>query len=298
MFVSSWAWSPPIRSGHLPKLFLPIFVGVPIQFISRRRKLRVLLLSAVRRFPKHLSDGIVQLAVSALPGGFKLHDVGKQSVVGRAGTGSLTSLRFELRASDRVSERADDERTEVATAAGSVPYDTDMWFSGAWLLEGGTSNTSAWMILFQIHCADRFILRPPLAFGFDRHVDQFHVWTTSDQNRKPSPETCVTTYRFGPSSFPRDRWIRFVIRTRIHHSGGGSLNVWRDGEAIVDASNISIGYCNDDAMYLKMGIYRATAPGGETQVVRVANFEMSKHSLLDRVAKPLPISTVARGLAQ
>jgi hypothetical protein len=43
-------------------------------------------------------------------------------------------------------------------------------------------------------------------------------------------------------------------------------------------------------MYLKIGIYRATAPSGETQVVRVANFEMSKSSLLGRVTNPLPIS--------
>jgi hypothetical protein len=170
-----------------------------------------------------------------MPGGFKLYGVGKQYVFGRAGTDSVTSMRFELRASDRIiSESPDVERTEIATAAGSVPHNAEMWFSGAWLLEGGVTNTSASMILFQIHSADRFKLRPPLAFGFDRHVDEFHVWTTSDPNRMPSGETCVTTYRAEPSSLPRDRWVRFVIRTIIHHSEHASLKVWRDGDAIVD----------------------------------------------------------------
>ncbi len=76
-------------------------------------------------------------------------------------------------------------------------------------------------------------------------------WSTSPI---PAREN-VRTARYAERSLPFNRWIDFVFRFRLNTSGAGLLQVWMDGERIVDHRG-SLGFNtpgrND---YVKFGYY-------------------------------------------
>lgn len=83
-------------------------------------------------------------------------------------------------------------------------------------------------------------------------------------------------------------WRRIVLRFRSSIDGTGLLQMWMDGQKVLDLSGISFGF-NDASgfAYWQWGIYRHADPN--TMVARYANMELKRTSLIDRVANPLPI---------
>ena len=62
--------------------------------------------------------------------------------------------------------------------------------------------------------------------------------------------------------YPRP-WHDFVV-VRFDCTGTGYVQLWLDGQLLVDARDRKIGYCGDPGMYWKQGFYRArmTRPPG------------------------------------
>lgn len=63
------------------------------------------------------------------------------------------------------------------------------------------------------------------------------------------------TLHLGP--LPKDRWHDFGIEVRFGCTGTGYVQLWVDGQHLVDARDRKIGYCGDPGMYWKQGFYRS-----------------------------------------
>ena len=98
----------------------------------------------------------------------------------------------------------------------------------------------------------------------------------------------------------RGQWYHIVIRLRFGIDSDAMLQVWLDGENIVDETdNFNMGYHdgegdtnpsvteNPKPMYWKYGLYRQSAP--QVQSIKVANMEIGSESLAHRIENPRPI---------
>jgi hypothetical protein len=69
-----------------------------------------------------------------------------------------------------------------------------------------------------------------------------------------------------PNAIERGRYYEMTVRARFADDAGGHLEVWRDGERIVNYTG-PMGY--GEGVYWKLGLYRHSAP--ETIAMNVRN---------------------------
>jgi hypothetical protein len=78
-----------------------------------------------------------------------------------------------------------------------------------------------------------------------------------------------TTTKLGPT--PYDRWIDFVFHVKWGPTGGGLVEVWMDGEQVVDKHDVKVGFNDAKGPYLGFGIYKW--PGDSDHERRVVYFD-------------------------
>jgi len=78
-----------------------------------------------------------------------------------------------------------------------------------------------------------------------------------------------TTTPLGPT--PCDRWIDFVFHVQWGPTGGGFVEVWMDGEKVVDEQDVKVGFNDATGPYLGFGIYKW--PGDSDHERRVVYFD-------------------------
>jgi hypothetical protein len=161
------------------------------------------------------------------------------------------TLRFELRPGDVWSQ--DDpikERTEIA---GETVYAAgeDITIRYVFRVEPGPENTSAWLLIGQFHATDEFsgpifaveLIGEHLAIHLRYKLpgDQYEDWFAFVDDE------------------PIVRGKYYALEAELHTEDdeSGSVDVWLDGEKIVDYSG-AVGYGN--GVYWKQGIYRAASP--------------------------------------
>lgn len=197
--------------------------------------------------------------------------------------------RFEVRPGDHWSGEAHKERSEIAVRQ-YMPDGKDIWQSFSLMIEPSPPSTAEWRIFGQWHAMrdpwDAYV-SPSVAFVLKGET--FVVWTSSDPDlRQTLAHYPPTIDRCSIENFPRGIWHHFVIRLRFGYTGRGLLQVWRNGESIVDLQDIPIGYNDLIGQFFKYGVYR---PSGDPDglAARYANFEMGFDSLQDRIANPIPV---------
>jgi hypothetical protein len=111
----------------------------------------------------------------------------------------------------------------------------------------------------QLHSGDdRLKLSPAFGLFTSAEGRKFKVqarWSTSDAPQRPNSAKATYAER----ALPFQRWIDFVFRFRLSTTGAGFLQVWMDGERIVEHRG-NLGYNtpgrND---YVKFGYYSWSA---------------------------------------
>lgn len=204
--------------------------------------------------------------------------------------------RFEVRPGEAPSfDVPEKERSELVCYSGgstfTLPYDTDVWLSLAMRLPSGSyvppPGSPVWMIAGQFHSTyntgDNKGLSPPWAQQL-WPGDWVAIYTrsapVSPVVTNPAP---VETRMF---QLTRDTWAHLVYRLQFNQTGGGLMDVYKDGAQIYSGTP-AIGYNQPVGPYLQYGVYRAAALG--TTVLEYANVEVGTSSLSSRIANPLPI---------
>jgi len=173
-------------------------------------------------------------------------------------------LRFELRHGDVWSgDTPVKERTEIAGetiyAAGS-----DIRIQYEFRVAPGARNTAQWLLLGQMH-ADDPLTAPIFALELIGEHLAVHI-----RNKQPAGRYEEWFAYTDDQPIVRGRYYSVDVRLHMHDDDNGSVDVWIDGEHVVDyAGPLGYGY----GTYWKHGIYRAAAP--ETMVVDYRNFSVS-----------------------
>lgn len=196
------------------------------------------------------------------------------------------------------------ERSEVVPLNPLTPghggtifqFEEDGWLSYAFRID--TPVTAEFAICGQFHDypePDDVHMSPPLSFvAYPSAVQPdgntripFSMATMFDPNR--SSPIANPNYRTRWSgALTMGRWHLIVLHFRASIVGTGALEMWLDGQKVCDLSGISFGFNNVSGFaYWQWGIYRKKCP--DTMIAMYANMEVSRTSLIDRVASPLPI---------
>jgi Ca2+-binding RTX toxin-like protein len=176
------------------------------------------------------------------------------------------TLRFELRKGDRFSDNAwtDPSGVERVEVLNTKYYQdgTPISLKYQFMIEPGPVNTAKWAILGQMH-AD-LNKSPPFELAL-RGNDKVQFIVRSDAGEK-------VVYSM-PANLTRGKWYDVQVDARFDAGGKGTLDVWLDGQHVVDYSG-SFGYSAQTSSYWREGIYRATPSGGETLAVNYKNLDM------------------------
>jgi hypothetical protein len=156
------------------------------------------------------------------------------------------TLRFEVRPGDVwFQDTVDKERSEIAGETLYAPGD-DIAVSYDFRVAPGPENTSDWLVMGQLHSIDDFST-PIFAVELIGERLAIHL-------RDGSAEW----FAFGDyAPIVRGKYYHVEARIRLNQDERGSVDVWLDGEHIVDYSG-PIGY--GDSVYWKQGVYRAASP--------------------------------------
>lgn len=170
------------------------------------------------------------------------------------------SARFEVRPGDSLpGDGKVKERSEIATSLRMKPgRPYEIAFS--LMVEPGPLNTARWMTLTQIQSTPdpgEPGHSPP--FAIEMVGERMRIITRDDPNRVASRET--TTYRAHYTDgrpIERGRWYRMLIRVKFGPGGDGFLQVFRDGQQLVDYRG-PLGFDDIVGPYWKEGVYREAA---------------------------------------
>ncbi|TCS12471.1 polysaccharide lyase-like protein [Caulobacter sp. BK020] len=170
------------------------------------------------------------------------------------------SARFEVRPGDSLpGDGKIKERSEIATSLRMKPgrpYEVAFNL----MIEPGPPNTAGWMTLSQIQSTPdpgEPGHSPP--FAIEMVGERMRIITRDDPNRVASRET--TTYRAHYTDsrpIERGRWYRMLIRVKFGPGGDGYLQVFRDGQQLVDYRG-PLGFDDIVGPYWKEGVYREAA---------------------------------------
>ena len=161
------------------------------------------------------------------------------------------TLRFELRPGDVWYHDAPDrERSEIAGET-IYPAGKDITIHYDFRVGPGPDNTSDWMVIGQLHATDEFS-SPIFAVELIGEHLAIHL-------RYKLPDEQYQDWFAFVDDDPIVRGKYYEIKANLHmvDEHDGSVDVWLDGEHIVDYSGfVGYGY----GVYWKQGIYRAASP--------------------------------------
>ncbi len=84
---------------------------------------------------------------------------------------------------------------------------------------------------------------------------------------------------------PKNKWIDWVVHIKYSHTNTGTLEVWKDGEKVIDRQNKPNTYNDEKYPYFKFGVYKWEWGNGSTR--RVIYYDEvkigSKYSSYDEV---------------
>lgn len=193
-------------------------------------------------------------------------------------------IRFHLRDTPNDNSRSDSDGVRRAELSGSLFGDPERLPNGKPLWGAFTFIHHAWTdsdgmrelqggVYGQIHVGSRFGGSPALAFR--RRPDGSLRITTRGQN---DPEGTVR-YE-GDVSFGEVHDAVFEVTL---DPVDGSLRVWIDGQAVVDANHISIGHDNAES-YWNIGLYFSGGITGPVIADYANHVYPASSSLADRIA--------------
>ncbi|MCB1503137.1 MAG: heparin lyase I family protein [Bauldia sp.] len=181
---------------------------------------------------------------------------------------SLTSpeagtLRFEVRHGDVwYQDSGDRERSEIAGDMYFAP-NTAINISYDFKVEPGAANTSEWVLIGQLHADDNFT-RPILAVELVGERLAIHLG-----HRTPDYKYKDSFAFIDDQNIVRGQYYHVDISVNMRFDKEGSIDVWLNGEHIVDYSGyVGYGY----TAYWKAGIYREEA--NETLAIDVKNLKI------------------------
>lgn len=225
-----------------------------------------------------LSSGAsTSVLVFDVPLGWSDHNAQREWSFKRSGS----QMRFEVRSGDVwVNDKRRlhvAERSEISQLI-RWPQGDAVWFSFALMVEPGPKSTAKWVELGQLHRSrgiGEISASPAVSQGLGKG-DFFRISLRFSKER-PLRHNVKPDLLFVDHDFQRGCWYHFVYRVRYTPTAEGLLQVWRNGDKVVDYRG-PVGYFDPIGPYLKFGIYRYPAP--ETLAARYANFEISYNGSL------------------
>jgi len=122
-------------------------------------------------------------------------------------------------------------------------------------------------IIMQLHGvpdAGEAFRRPPIAV--DNKNDRLTLsWLYDERQITPAgfDDWDVSSRDLGATT--KDQWINFVFHVKYDPWGDGALRVLRDGQLVVDESEVAIGFNDQLGAYLGFGIYQFTGTSAYSQ---------------------------------
>jgi hypothetical protein len=158
------------------------------------------------------------------------------------------TLRFEVRSGDQwVQDSTDKERSEIRGETVYADGDT-LNVKFAVMVDSGAPNTADWALIGQFH-ADDDHTSPPFALELiGERMAIIIRYRVPGEDAETKLELFVDR-----ENIERGHYYDFEMNVNFDVDGKGFLEVWRDGEQIVDYDGpIGYGY----GVYWKQGIYR------------------------------------------
>lgn len=168
-----------------------------------------------------------------------------------------TAARFELRREDPDIHAS--RRTELA--APTVPAQSERWYGFSLFLPDEWQDDGSFEILAQWHSVPDFDLEeewrsPPLNLttreGRWRINNRWDPKPRTEGN-DPAPEGGRETLWEAP--YETGVWTDWVVHARWSHLVDGTLQIWKDGELVVDKVGPNT-YHDQTGPYFKIGIYK------------------------------------------
>lgn len=160
------------------------------------------------------------------------------------------------------------ERAEISGFHSKEPTESDLWLSMDLMVEPGSSVTSRWTALGQLHPSeDPGQLGPSPAWAQELNSGDVFRIVVRAKSETPLRSSPAPKVLFVDAQFKRGQTYHFVYRIRYSQTEG-AVDAWRDGVRIVRYSG-PVGYINSQGPYFKFGIYRE--PAAETLVVHYGN---------------------------
>jgi hypothetical protein len=161
-------------------------------------------------------------------------------------------------------------RSELATQAIQPGETPERWYGySSYMPSTSMANDNKTAIVSQWHGVpddNTSHTVPPLAISIEpgNRVQVMYFASSKPIVKVMQHPTTKTTLDVGPAVF--DRWVDYVVHIKWDATGKtGLLEIWQDGQQIVNKQNISIGYPEMRQPYWKMGLYCWTAQSVYTE---------------------------------
>jgi Polysaccharide lyase/RTX calcium-binding nonapeptide repeat (4 copies) len=181
------------------------------------------------------------------------------------------TLRFEVRKGDQFSDSAwtDPRGVERAEINDTARYSTSQEIGVAYqfMIEPGPQNTARWLVMGQLHSNTNG--SPPIEIKLEGN-DKMVIYG----NYQSSSGNLVYQKLFQDAqNLVRGKWYTMKLDVKIDAYGSGHVNVWRDGQQIIDYDG-RLGYQGQTQTYWREGIYRSSPSGGETIAINYKNLDI------------------------
>jgi hypothetical protein len=181
---------------------------------------------------------------------------------------SLKALSFQLHPDDPVTSKS--KRSEISFGRNIEPNKVYWIALGVYVHDWGRlASKDAAVFGTQLHSGNNSLgLSPSFSLVTTNNGRNFKVLALHSTSNSPSPSNTVGA-NYADQPIPFGRWMDFVFRFKLSTVGEGFLQVWLDGERIVNhRGNLGFntpGY-ND---YVKFGYYNWTSAMSSTRKVLV-----------------------------
>jgi hypothetical protein len=170
------------------------------------------------------------------------------------------------------------DRAELGTIK-RYPYGNDIWVAYSLKVESQPLlHEHERVVISQFHGHDG---SPAMSLRLNH--GKLGIQSLSNTSIDPATRRALKTDHLD-TTIEFDRWHAIVIRANFGTRQNARLQVWLDGELLLDRDNFEMGYTTGTQVYWKFGVYRNTHPG--VHALQFANMEISQSSLLERVKDP------------